>query len=151
MATSVPTHVYSVLINLEGENLLVPNAAVAEVAGQDQFTPREGKPRWYIGNMRWQSRELPVISVEAMLGHPVPEMQRKSRLVALNAPAQAAAFAILSRSYPMIVTLNEMALQPEALGENEPDKLIYARVRVANRQAMIPDLDGLAALVRKVS
>lgn len=150
MATGLPSHVYSVLINLADENLLVPNAAIAEVAGQESFTRRDGKPRWWIGSMRWQSRDLPVVSIEAMLGREIPPLDRKARLVAVNAPSEAGAFAILSRSYPTIVTLNEMALQADKLADSDPEKLLYCRVRIANRKAIIPDLDALAALVRKL-
>lgn len=149
MSSQLPTHVYSVLISLAKESLILPNSAVAEVLGQDVIVPCQKKgPAWLLGQVEWQHEDVPIVSFEGMVGQPVPAMERKCRVVVLHAPVRAAAVAIVSQAYPLIVTLNEIAMQP-ALIENDPAAaLIYSRVRVSNRAAIIPDLDALAAAAR---
>ncbi len=148
MSQSLPSHIYSVMVSLVDTSLILPNSAVVEVLGQDVMRAVEDGPAWLLGQARWRQFELPAISLEGMLGQAVPPMDRKCRLVVLNTPSQAAAFAVVARSYPLIVTLNEVALKPVELAEDEAASLVLSRVKVANRSALIPELDAMADLVR---
>ncbi len=148
MSEKLPSHVYGVIIDIDGATLILPNSAVLDVFGHDVIAPREDGPAWLLGQMRLQIDDVPVISLEGMLGRAVPAIERKSRVVVLKAPSHTASVALLARSYPLIVTLNEIALQPAAMPADDEAmrKLILTAVQVANRQALVPDLDALVAL-----
>ncbi|RZO87235.1 MAG: chemotaxis protein CheW [Oceanococcus sp.] len=148
MSDKLPSHVYGVIIDIEGETLILPNSAVLDVLGHDVISHRSDGPSWLLGQMRLQIDDVPVISLEGMLGQPVPAIERKTRVVVLKAPSHNASVALLARSYPLIVTLNEIALQPAPLeADNEAmNKLMLTAVQVANRRALVPDLDALVAL-----
>jgi chemosensory pili system protein ChpC len=145
----LPSHIYSVLVSLVGANLILPNSAVAEVLGQEALKAREDGPSWLVGQTQWEDEDVPIISFEAMMGQPVPALDRKCRVVVLHAPARAGAFGIITRGYPLIVTLNEVALKPVPMKDSPFKKLIFCQVSVANRSALIPDLDALAAVSRR--
>lgn len=142
MAEQLPDHVYGVIVELEGDNLILPNSAVVEVLGQDALTAQSAGPDWLLGEVVYELDKLPVISLEAFWGEAVPEMVKRSRVVVLKAPDHDDRIAILVRSYPLIVTLNEVAVQVNE--DAEPRDKVLASVRVANRLALIPDLDALA-------
>lgn len=148
MAQNLPSHVYGVIIDIEGQTLILPNSAVLDVFGNDAISPRDDGPDWLLGQLRLQIDDVPVISLEGMLGWPVPAIERKSRVVVLKAPSHNASVALLARSYPLIVTLNEIALQPAPLPSDDDamSKLVLTAVQVANRRALVPDLDALVAL-----
>lgn len=150
MSQPLPDHIYSVLVSLQDGSLILPNSAVVEVLGQDALIdPGSDAPTWLQGFVELQMQDIPVISLEGMMGQGVPIMERKCRIVVLNAPSQSAAFAVISRAYPLIVTLNEVALQPINEDNDPAAKLIYSRVKVANRTAIIPDLEAIASITRK--
>lgn len=151
MSQQLPSHIYSVMISLAETSLILPNSAVVDVMGMDGLIKGDKGPEWLLGQAHLQHLDVPVISLEAMLGQPVPELTRKCRLVVLNAPMQPVAFAVLSQAYPLIVTLNEVALKAVEMDEGPARKLIFSKVQVANRTAMIPDLDALAAQVHPYS
>ena len=151
MSEKLPSHVYGVIVDIEGESLILPNSAVLDVFSHDVMTPREDGPAWLLGQLRLQIDDVPVVSLESMLGRSVPAIERKSRVVVLKAPSHNASVALLARAYPLIVTLNEIALQPAPLPSDDEamHKLMLTAVQVANRRALVPDLDALVALASR--
>lgn len=141
MAEQLPDHVYGVIIEVEGDSLILPNSAVVEVLGQDALKPVSGGPNWLLGRVDVEFDQVPVISLEALWGRPIPARIRRSRVVVLKAPGREDRVAVMARSYPLIVTLNEVAVRVAA--NSEPRPQVLSQVQVANRAAVIPDLDEL--------
>ncbi|HEY5807022.1 MAG TPA: chemotaxis protein CheW, partial [Povalibacter sp.] len=56
---------YSLLIPLGQERLIVPRACVAEVITWQAPEKMDGTPAWYLGTIQWSGRPVPVISFEA--------------------------------------------------------------------------------------
>ncbi len=150
MADNLPTHVYGVIIDLAQDNLILPNSAVVEVLGQDALKRAEAGPPWLLGELKLELDTVPVVSLEGLWGQAIPDNIRRSRIVVLKAPNRDERVAIMARSYPLIVTLNEVALR--ALPDDGDDRgLILSRVQVANRQALIPDLDALVVTAAEMT
>ena len=63
---------YSLLVPLSGERLIVPRACVAEVIGYQPPAQMTNAPPWYAGLVVWSGRSVPVVSFEGMLGQPLP-------------------------------------------------------------------------------
>lgn len=145
MSTKLPTHVYAVIMGLAQDSLILPNSAVVEVLGQEALIPRSDGPDWLLGELKLQLEDIPVVSLEGMFGQAVPATERKGRIVVIKAPSRADTFAVMARSYPLIVTLNEVALKPQT-DPQELSELVISAVQVANRKALIPDLDAIAQL-----
>ncbi|MGN6994655.1 chemotaxis protein CheW, partial [Neisseria sp. P0009.S005] len=69
----IPTNeLFSLLMPLAEERLIVPRACVAEVVTWQAPEPMEGAPPWYLGTVNWSGRPVPVISFEATWGHAMP-------------------------------------------------------------------------------
>ena len=76
-----PKELYSLLIPLRAERLLVPRMCVAEViAFADATRARDdAAPDWYLGAIEWNNRRVPVVSFD---GSPATSASR-------SAPARA--------------------------------------------------------------
>ncbi|MDM4769387.1 chemotaxis protein CheW [Solimonas sp. SE-A11] len=146
--------IYAVLMALEGDTLLLPNAAVAEVVARDSLQPAEpGAPGWLAGYCDWNNRRVPVISFEAANGSGHNAESRRARVVVLNSfgtHLPSGLLAIVSQGYPHLVTLNRSAVKPLELRPTDRADLVLARVRIANQEAAIPDLAALEAEVARV-
>ena len=52
------------LLTLQSENVIVPNASVAEVVPSRDVTSVEDAPDWVLGKMKWRGTEVPLVSFE---------------------------------------------------------------------------------------
>ena len=140
--------IYAVLMALDGDTLLLPNAAVIEVIARDTVRPAEDAPDWLIGHHEINGRRIPVVSFEALNGGEVPETARRSRVVLLHSfgrHLEAHAIGVLTQGYPHLVTLNRNAVEAAALRPTDRDDLVLSRVRIASQDAVIPDLETIEA------
>ncbi|HSW12009.1 MAG TPA: chemotaxis protein CheW [Solimonas sp.] len=147
--------IYAVLMALEGDTLLLPNAAVAEVISRDTLQPAEdGAPPWMIGYCDWNNRRVPVVSFETINGAPRPGAEsRRSRIVVLNSfgtHLPAGLLAVLSQGYPHLVTLNRAAVKTMGLRPTDRGDLVLSRVRIASQEAAIPDLATIEAEISRL-
>lgn len=133
----------SLWVPLRGFNLLLPNAAVAEIGSYR--TPRSfsGMPDWFLGMVRWRGREIPVISFESLCGFECSSNPVFSRLMIVNpvrTDSTVANFAIVTAGLPGLVQLdNDMV---DEVNNYVKDGL-KCMVRIGSEEAAIPDLDYL--------
>ncbi|MGJ8669690.1 MAG: chemotaxis protein CheW [Oceanococcus sp.] len=143
MSDNLPSHVYGVIIDLADSTLILPNSAVVEVLGQDALEAKSGGADWLLGELKLELDSIPVVSLEGLWGQAIPQSIRRSRIVVLKAPNRDERIAIMARSYPLIVTLNEVALKALPIDTENPRDYVLSHVQVANRQAWIPDVDAM--------
>jgi chemosensory pili system protein ChpC len=145
---------YGQIVPLDGDALLLPNSAVIEVRGMEGIRMRTEPPGWLLGFVDWREYELPVISLEALLGRSMPTRARRSRLLVINSVGTGLTtglLALVCQGYPHLTALNRSAVQPLPLEARDPDDFVLSRVRVANTQAIIPDLDAVEAKIAQVT
>jgi chemotaxis signal transduction protein len=70
--TADTEELYSLLIPLAEDRLIVPRACVAEVVRFSKPDKAPGAHFWMLGNVSWNGRPLPVVSFEGALGKAVP-------------------------------------------------------------------------------
>jgi chemosensory pili system protein ChpC len=147
--SEAPRELYSLLIPLQQERLLLPRMCVAEVISfaEPERPNDRALPSWYLGRIDWNGRPLPVMSLESEL--PPSEGKRKrtrTRIVvlhALGASLRGGHYGILTQGFPQLVRVN-----PDVLGY-EPDKAwaddasMLCRVRMIHEYPLIPDLEEL--------
>ena len=140
--------IYAVLIPLDGDTLLLPNAAVMEVISRDTVRSVDDAPPWFLGNYELNGRRVPVISFEVLNGATLPETARRSRVVLFHSFGQhleAHAIGVLTQGYPHLVTLNRNAISPAPLRDTDRADLVLSRVRIASQDAVIPDIETIEA------
>lgn len=157
LTTIVPSgkgeEAYGQIVPLEGDSLLLPNAAVIEVRSLEGLRVRSGPPAWLLGQVSWREHELSVVSIESLLGRAMPARSRRTRLLVINSTGShldTGLFAIVCQGYPHLAALNRVAIQSVPLEERDPDALVLSRVKVANTLAIIPDLDAIESRLVEV-
>lgn len=56
------------LLPLQTDNLLLPDAMVAEVCAATAISEKDSSPDWFVGYVQWRGQTLPLISFEALNG-----------------------------------------------------------------------------------
>jgi chemosensory pili system protein ChpC len=139
--------VRSVLLPLQGAQLLLPNAAVSEVVGYRRPEgPDAGMPvGWFLGNQSWRQQVLPLISFERLLGLPAEAPGRRSRVAVCNTLSgnpRLPYIGVVLDNIPHLVRAAEENIAPlEA--PRELGIFVLRQVRVFGEEAWIPDLDAL--------
>ncbi|MGH8454416.1 MAG: chemotaxis protein CheW, partial [Nevskiales bacterium] len=75
---------YGQIVPLDGDALLLPNTAVIEVRGIEGVRMRTEPPGWLLGFVNWRGQELPVVSLEGLMGRSLPLRSRRTRLLIIN-------------------------------------------------------------------
>jgi chemosensory pili system protein ChpC len=144
------TELYSLLIPLADDRLIVPRATVAEVIAFQEPEQMAGAPAWYLGTVAWNGRSVPVISFEGVSGHAIPEANGRTRIVVLyclGTKLDAGFFGILTQGFPQLVRVNPDVIKLDAdrgighgIGNRSP---ALCRVRMINETPLVPDLEKL--------
>lgn len=135
---------YSLLVPLNEDRLIVPRACVAEVVRLSRPEHLAGGPDWLVGMLSWSGRNIPVVSFEAMLGRMIPETSPRSRVVVFHATNQSLEggyYGVLTQGFPQLVRVNRDVLKPDTsvnYADNDP---VVVRVKMINEYPLIPDLE----------
>lgn len=145
--------VYSLLVPISGNKLIVPRTAVSEVMG---YSPPHGRPdnapEWFMGMVRWDRQEVPLICFEAACGKGIPESSSRTRITyfhALKGWLNPPIMAIMTQGYPYLVRVTEGVLSAggdPGLPERAP---VITQIRMANERPLVPDLESLEERLRE--
>ena len=107
---------YSLLVPLVGERLIVPRACVAEVIGYQAPAEMTNAPPWYLGVVSWSGRSVPVVSFEGAVGQTLPTVSSRTRIVVFHATGgklQCGYFGMLTQGFPQLVRVNADVVRPD--------------------------------------
>lgn len=139
----------SLWVPLRKLNLLLPNVAVAEIGSYRTPVPTSDMPEWYLGTVRWQDQDIPVMSLESLVGLSVPSNPVFSRLMILNSvhpDSPVRNYAIVTAGLPGLIHFeNDTASEYHPIA----DPGLKCIVRIGNEEAVIPDLDYLQTLLEE--
>ena len=141
---------YSLLVPLSEDRLIVPRACVAEVVRFSKAEQQEGAHDWMLGTINWNGRELPVVSFEGAIGKEVPVATGRTRVVVFYASTgqlKTGYFGVLTQGFPQLVRVNRDVLKLEAKDGWPEDAPVLCRVRMINEFPMIPDLNKLESML----
>lgn len=133
------------MLPLSDRQLLLPNVAVAELIDFQRGEPASDAPSWYLRQVTWRDRQLPLISFEAVCGG-ASVVGERARIVVLNALGGRPSLKFIAlviqgipRSYKLDNQLSYVDVPLCALE--------LAAVQVGEHVAKVPDLLGLEALL----
>ena len=152
--SSEAEELYSLLVPLAEDRLIVPRACVAEVVRFSTPEQEAGAHDWMLGNVNWNGRPLPVVSFEGVLGKDVPAITGRTRIVVFYAGAgelKTGYFGVLTQGFPQLVRVNRDVLQLHTTDGWPQDAPVLCRVKMINEFPLIPDLDKLEAMLARES
>jgi chemosensory pili system protein ChpC len=144
--TSADDEIYSLLIPLTGDRLVVPRACVAEVVRFGAQRRSEDAEPWMLGTVNWNGRDLPVVSYEGMLGKEVPAATGRTRIVVFVASTgqlKTGYYGVVTQGFPQLVRVNRDVLKLEATDGWPEGSPVLCRVKMINEFPLIPDLEKL--------
>jgi chemosensory pili system protein ChpC len=145
---------YSLLVPLSEDRLIVPRACVAEVVRFSEADAQEGAHDWMLGTVNWNGRPLPVVSFEGAVGKDVPVVTGRTRVVVFYASTgqlKTGYFGVLTQGFPQLVRVNRDVLKLESKDGWPEDAPVLCRVRMINEFPMIPDLEKLESMLARES
>ena len=75
--------VQSLIVPLRHQNLILPQASLAEVISMPELRKIEESEDWLIGVFNWRKQEVPLVSVEQLCGIGNPDHINRSRRIAV--------------------------------------------------------------------
>jgi len=144
------TELYSLLIPLANERLIMPRASVAEVIAYQVPSEMTGAPPWYLGTINWSGRNLPVISFEGACGQTIPVASGRTRIVVVHCLGQkltSGCFGIMTQGFPQLVRVNSDVLKSDHMRSFPERQPVLCQVRMVNETPIIPDLERLEDLI----
>ena len=141
---------YSLLVPLAGERLIVPRACVAEVISYQTPAEMTNAPPWYAGLVSWSGRNVPIVSFEGAFGQALPTVSSRTRIVTFHAVGgklQCGFFGMLTQGFPQLVRVNADVIRPDpsrGFAERSP---VICQVRMVNETPLIPDLERLEQMI----
>jgi chemosensory pili system protein ChpC len=151
-----PKELYSLLIPLRNERLLVPRMCVAEViAFADTTRVRdEAAPEWYIGSIEWNNRRVPVVSFDGPLAEERKSKRSRARVVVFHAITQelkTGCYGILTQGFPQLVRVNADVLGLETEQPLPANFPALCRARMIHEYPLIPDVERLEHMIAELS
>jgi len=141
-----------VILTLRKENVIVPNALVAEIISVKDLEESEDLPQWLLGRMNWRGAEVPLLSFEAAGGEKVAKVNLNTQAVVLYSVGKSGEevevpyLGLVMSGVPHVshFTREQVKSDSEAL-ENHP--MIAQKVRINGASVSILDVDAMASMV----
>jgi chemosensory pili system protein ChpC len=150
-----PKELYSLLIPLRSERLLVPRMCVAEViAFADAARSRDdAAPDWYLGAIEWNNRRLPVVTFDDQRGDERKSKRTRTRVVVFHAITQelkGGYYGILTQGFPQLVRVNGDVLGLDTEQPVPPGFPALCRARMIHEYPLIPDVERLEQMIAAI-
>ena len=145
---------YSLLVPLSEDRLILPRACVAEVVRYTQPQKQPGSEDWMLGTINWNGRELPVVTFEGTIGKDIPAPTGRTRVVVFYSSTgkiKAGYFGVLTQGFPQLVRVNREVLNLDSTDGWPEDAPVLCRVKMINEYPLVPDLEALEGMIMEES
>lgn len=140
------------LMPFNGFSVLIPNTAVAEVIAYDAPRGIEQAPAWLKGFISWRGRNVPVVSMENLLGTNEVTPTSQARLIIFNTLGEGKVVpfvAMIAQGIPRLHALKEENLH-YVPGERKQETGVLARLIVDGVSVVVPDLERLEKMLIQI-
>jgi chemosensory pili system protein ChpC len=145
---------YSLLVPLSEDRLILPRACVAEVVRYTQPQQQPGSEDWMLGTINWNGRKLPVVAFEGTIGKDIPAPTGRTRVVVFYSSTgkiKAGYFGVLTQGFPQLVRVNREVLNLDSTDGWPEDAPVLCRVKMINEYPLVPDLEALEGMIMEES
>lgn len=144
--------VHCLLLPLNDDIALLPNAAVAEVIPYSEPVAIDDAPEWLIGYITWRERRVPLIMFETASDGNPGRIHRGCRIAilnTLNGNNDLPYVAIVMQSLPSLQIVRSNLIQ-YADRPTVPRQSIKAYVNLNGIAAILPDIDDLESRLLRI-
>ncbi len=143
--------VQSLIVPLRHQNLILPQAALAEVITMPELRLIDGAEKWLIGVFDWRNHQVPLVSMEQFCGIGNPEHINRTRRIAVFygleniAGIEYYAVEIQAIPHPVLLSQSDVTL----LDDGSPCEIIAQHVQAVGIKGFLPDLSVLEQRLRE--
>jgi chemosensory pili system protein ChpC len=140
-----PETLNCLIVPLAEQHMLLPQHVVAEVLTQQFSRQVPGAPPWLTGVVEWRNEQVPVVSMETLMGTPVEQGNRLLRVLVMHGLEQfpgLAYYAVQVRGIPHPLKVFEHDVEPLDAGAEAGVEFGY-RVRASGVTCIIPRLERI--------
>ena len=150
--SDMPDQIKCVLLSINDDKLLLPNAAVAEIVPIRNIINVANKPGWMLGYLDWRGNSVPLVSLEAMGGVRMPSLASGDvKAVVVYAIGDDKDFSFISflmQGAPRVVNLGPTDISSVANESQNP--IVEQRLMVNEEEASLVNLEKLELIVKDV-
>jgi len=142
------SEIRSVLVPIHDAELLMPNAAIAEIVGYNRPDPIEQAPDWLLGNILWHGWQVPVVGFSVLIEQAESEPVEGAKICVtkgLIGHERMPYIGVLAQGFPRLVTVTETALTE--VPDSSSHIAVAGKAIIGEREALVPELDRLGQLV----
>lgn len=141
-----------VILTLRTENVMVPNAAVAEIMSAKDTVRFDNMPDWYLGKMPWRGVDVPLVSFEAAGGIEAKNINLNTQIAvfyALNKNAKYPYIGLVISGVPHVsnFTREQIITDPESLLEANSHPMVAQKTRINGAAVSILDIEAMESLI----
>jgi chemosensory pili system protein ChpC len=144
MVSSASDFIPCVLIPLNQQYLLLPNASIAEVIPKPRFQHIENEVEYKIGQYVWQDTPIQVIDLDSLIEQKPSDTAEANKLCILrsiNNTSSIHHYAVACYGAPQLIHLTEAALN--VVDQPDQSNLVHCHIKIGTKIAYIPNLDAI--------
>lgn len=145
-----------VILTLRSQNVILPDALVAEILSVKEIEDGANKPEWYLGNMIWHGIAVPLLSFEAAGGMKHAKVNLNTQAAVLHAVAKDGEevnhpyIGLVMSGVPHISSFSREQFKFDSdAAEDHP--MIAQNVRINGASVSILDIDAMVDMVDKLA
>ena len=140
---------YSFLVPLGEESILVPQISVAEVI---KFTPPKmiiDTKDWFLGFLSWNDKKIPVVIFNEAIGIKNNFIDPKRIIIfySIGVGTTFSYFGLAANNIPQLLHVNERVLKFDSEYSDKDKVPILCRLKMANEFPLIPNFDLLEEMI----
>lgn len=143
---------YSFLVPLHQDRLIVPRTCVAEVVRYLLPDDDGSSSDWLRGFVTWNQLQVPVINFEALAGLQSEVPGGRTRIAIFQCLADALEvgfFGIATEGFPQLVRVNRDVMEPHDEQVWPDDGPVICQIRMINEYPLIPDLERIELMIQE--
>lgn len=150
-SASAVSELATLLLPVNGKQLVLPNVTVAEIIPYEVVQPVEDMPEWYLGMLSWRNQQIPLVSFDAMNGDSFSDHSSDQRIAVINSivdDEQMPFFGVVTEGVPRLMRV--MADEMSTDSGEQPGPAEVSRVMISGERAAIPDIDYIQQEILKL-
>ena len=140
------------ILKINGDDLLMPNASVAEIVSIKNIINVANKPGWMLGYLDWRGHSVPLISFEAMGGVRMPSLAtgdvKAAVLFSIGDDSSFPYLSILVNDAPQLVNVTKEDIVPNKEEITHP--AVDQKVMMADGNYSIVNIEKLESIVKEI-
>ena len=145
-----------VILTLRKENVIVPNALVAEIISVKDVEEASNMPDWYLGDMKWRGADVPLLSFEAAGGEDTSKVNLNTQAVVLYAvgregeKSDSPYLGLVMSGVPHVSHFSKDQIKTDTEADNE-HPMVAQKVRINGASVSILDVDEMVHMVSEAA